>query len=140
LTGSSRLTLVPSGGWRPWIRNPHGADDAVPLQLQDKPKHLSLLCRRDLIVCARALPARTNAARYYRTAGQNGSTCTGHTSKSVTGGAGSTRSRSAGGARHATRLSMISGRGDLPHRCVQGKRVAGQHRALMGTNGSIHRF
>jgi hypothetical protein len=80
-------------------------DAAVP----DRPKGFSFRCHRDLIVCAQALPAPMNAGLFCGMQRPGAGICSGPMSGSMMLNAGSVPSRSGGGARTATRLSMTCG-------------------------------
>ena len=77
---------------------------------QGRPKSLSCWYNRDWIVCVKALPARMTAWLPHRIPGHGAGICTGPISGSTMHNAGSTPSRSGGGARVATRLRMICGK------------------------------
>ena len=72
-----------------------------------RPKGLSCRYHRDLIVCAKALPARMTAGLSHGMPGHGAGICSGPISGSMMQNAGSTPSRSGGGARTATRSWMI---------------------------------
>jgi hypothetical protein len=72
-------------------------------------KGLSCRYHSDLIICARALPARMTAGLSHGMPGHGAGICSGPISGSMMLNAGSTLSRSGGGARTATRSWMICG-------------------------------
>ena len=85
-----------------------------------QPKGLSCRYLRDLIVCAKALPARMTAGLSHGMPGHGAGICSGPISGSTMHNAGSTPSRLGGGARTATRSWMICGEdstGYVPYHC-----------------------
>ena len=101
-------TLPPSG--------PH----LVCKRRKSRPKSLTCWYHTNLIICAKVHPVRTIAGLSHWMPGHSAGICTGPISGSTIHNAGSTPSRSGGGARTAMRSRMICGKkrtGHIPYQC-----------------------